>query len=121
MTYLEKISDLYQQMANGQMMEAFEQYYHESVVVKEPTGETRNGKDAQRKAIHQWQANIKEFHGGGHDSITANEQEGITMVRSWTDVTFQDGRRMSLSEIAHQKWENDQIVEESFYYFVPNQ
>ena len=41
---------------------------------------------------------------------------GITMVEAWADVTFQDGNRMKLEEIARQKWQGDQIIEERFYY-----
>jgi ketosteroid isomerase-like protein len=117
-TYLERAGDLYDMMAKGQTMEAFETYYHEDVVVKEPNGETRNGKAAQRKAITDWFDAVEEMHGGETEFVTSNEEEGVTMVQSFTDVTM-GGNRVPFREIAVQQWEGDQIIHEEFFYYVP--
>lgn len=118
MTYLEKAKDLYAMMDAGQVMEAFEKYYHEDVVVVEPTGETRRGKDAQRKAINEWMSAVEEMHGGETEWVTSNEEEAVTMVQSSTDVTMK-GKRSAMSEVAVQQWERDRIIREEFFYFVP--
>ncbi|PEN14908.1 hypothetical protein CRI94_01025 [Longibacter salinarum] len=118
MTYLERAKDLYAQMAEGKIMEAFERYYRDDVVVVEADGQERHGKDAQRKAIEEWLASVEEMHGGATEHVTSNEEEGVTMVQSFTDVTMH-GERMPFREIAVQEWEGDQIVRESFFYFVP--
>lgn len=120
MSYLEKAQDLQAKIAGGQVMEAFEEYYAENVVIVESTGDQRNGKEAQRQAIQQWFGSIKEFHGGGLRSLAANEETGVTTAETWTDVTFQDGNRFTMEEVAVQKWENGQIVHERFYYNVPS-
>ncbi len=120
MTHLEMAQDLYQQLGEGKTMEAFEKYYHDDVVIVEANGDTRDGKDAQRKAIGDWYTSVKEMHGGGTNTVTANEGEGITMVESWTDCTFQDGNRFKLEEVAVQKWKDGQIIHERFYYNMPN-
>lgn len=120
MSVLENASNLQQMMGQGQMMEAFEKYYHEEVVVQEANGEQRNGKSAQREAIQQWSQGIKEMHGGGVGAITANEEAEISTVESWVDVTFKDGNRIKMEEVAVQKWQNGQIVHERFYYNVPS-
>ena len=117
MTYLEKAADLQNQLAQGKVMEAFEQYYADNVRVTEvPTNEVREGKDAQREAIKQWMDSVQEEHDGGILSITSNEDQGITTVESWMDVTFKDGNRGKMTEVAVQKWKGDQIVDEKFYY-----
>jgi len=122
MSYLAKAQKLCQMMDSGQMMEAFEELYHEDVVIKEiPNGTVREGKAAQRKAIHEWQASLKEVHGGGTTSITADEEAGITTIESWFDATFQDGNRWKMEEVGVQKWKDGQIVEERFYYNMPSQ
>lgn len=114
--------DLYDRMGQGQIMEAFEEYYADNVQVTEvPTGETRNGKEAQRAAIQQWFGMVKEHHGGGYNSITANEDTNTTMVESWTDITTADGNRWKMQEVAVQTWENGKIVDEKFYYHMPGQ
>lgn len=120
MSYYNKAKDLYDMMGQGQVMEALEKHYAESVEVWEmPTGEVRNGKEAQRQAMAQWFGMIKEQHDGGYGSITSNEEERTTMVESWTDITMQDGNRMKMQEVAVQKWsEEGQIVKEQFYYHM---
>lgn len=116
MSYLEKAQSLYAMMDQGQMMEAFEKYYAENVTVIEANGEVREGKEAQRKALEGWTASLQEMHGGATEAITANEEARVTMVESWADVTFKDGTRIKMEEIAVQHWEGEQIVKERFYY-----
>ena len=120
MSYLENAQQLQQMMGQGQMMEAFEKYYHEDVKVTEvATGETRDGKDAQRQAIIGWQGMVKEFHNGGVDSICSDEENGVTTAETWMEVTFQDDNHIKMSEVAVQKWQDGQIIDEKFYYSMP--
>lgn len=118
MTYLERANDLYAMMDAGKVMEAFEKYYHEDVLIVEATGETRKGKDAQRKAINDWMSAVEEMHGGETEWVTSNEEEAVTMVQSSTDVTM-NGERSAMSEVAVQQWKGDQIIREEFFYFIP--
>ncbi len=120
MSVLENAQNLQGMMAEGKVMEAFEQYYDDNVQVYEmPTGEHRNGKAEQRKAIEGWFAMVKEHHGGGLKSIAANEETGVTTAETWTDFTPHEGGRMKMEEVAVQQWKNGKIVEERFYYNMP--
>ena len=74
MSYFEKAMDIYTMMGQGQMLEAFEKYYHDDVVMVEATGEVRKGKEASRKFEQDWLAGIQEVHGGGVNNIAANER-----------------------------------------------
>jgi len=103
----------------GQMLEAFEKYYHDDIVMVEATGEIREGKEVNLEFEKQWMSTIKEVHGGGVTAITSNEEDGITMSESWTEVTFKDGNRMKLEEAAVQRWKDDKIIHERFYYNMP--
>ncbi len=124
-TKIEKMSckkwahDLYDRMGQGQINEVFEQYYADNVVVVEGDGTVRNGKDAQREALKGWLESVEEHHGGGYTAITADEENQVTMVETWGDVTFKGGHRWKMEEVAVQKWEDGQIVHERFYYNVP--
>lgn len=116
MTYQEKAEDLYNMINSGKLMDAFEKYYHNDVVMVEATGDKREGKDASRDYEKKFLSSIKEFHGAGVGSIASNEDEKVTTVESWMDVTFQDGNRTKLEQVAVQQWEEDQIKHERFYY-----
>ena len=122
MTCLERLQDLNRLSAEGKTMEGFEKHYHENVTVTEmPTGEVRQGKNAQREAIQGWFGSVKEMHGGGVGAVTSNEEDQTTCCESWFDVTFADGNRMTMKEVGVQKWQDGQIIDEKFYYNMPGQ
>ncbi|GJM62616.1 SnoaL-like domain-containing protein [Persicobacter diffluens] len=120
MSNLENAQSLYSLMGEGKMMEAFEKFYAEDCEIIEANGETRKGKDEQRAALIDWETNmVKEMHGGGVGAITADEKNNITMVESWVDITNPQGQRFKMEEVAVQKWQNGQIIQERFYYNMP--
>ncbi len=116
MTYQEKAQDLYNMINSGQLLDAFDKYYHDDVVMIEATGDKREGKSANRQYEEKFLSSIKEFHGAGVGAIASNEEDKTTSVESWMDVTFQDGNRVKLEQVAVQHWDYDQIVNERFYY-----
>ena len=116
MSYYDKAKDIYNMLATGKLFEAFDKYYHNDVEVVEANGDTRKGKDQNRKFQEEFMGMIKEIHGMGVKSVTSNEKEATTMVESWMDVTYKNGKRLFSEEVAVQKWEGDQIIYERFYY-----
>ena len=116
MSYLDQAKELYGMIGQGQALDAFEKYYHNDVTMIEATGDVRSGKDLNRTYEQNFFSTVKEMHGGGVNAITSDEENGVTMVEAWMDVTFQDGNRIKMEEIARQKWQGDQIIEERFYY-----
>ncbi len=118
---LDRATDIYKMMGEGKMLEAFDKYYHDDVVMQEATGDVREGKATNRQFEEQWLASIAEYHGGGARAITSNEEARVTMVEAWADITFKDGNRMMLEEVAVQHWNEDGlIVRERFYYNAPS-
>jgi len=115
MTLREKALDIYNLVGQGQLLDAFDKYYADNVVMTEPRG-TREGKVLCREYEVQFLNSIKEFHGMEIKAITSDEEACITMHQTSMDVTFQDGNRMEMEQIGVQKWENGLIVHEQFYY-----
>ncbi len=116
MSYLAHATALQDMVLSGQLMEAFEKYYHEDVVMIEGSGESTAGKDANREREKAFLASISAFHGAGVTALTANEETKVSMAEVWMDVTCQDGNRVKLEQVTVQHWEGDTIVKERFYY-----
>ena len=116
MTYLNQAHQLYNMVNQGQILDAFEKYYHDDVVMIEATGHTRKGKAENREYEKKFVSSVKQVHGGGVHAITSDEKSGITMVESWMDVSFADGNRVKMEQVAVQKWDGDKIIHERFYY-----
>ena len=115
MTYKEKAQDIYNQLGQGNLLGAFDQYYHENVVMTEPMG-TREGKAACRAYEEQFLNSIQEFHGMEVKKLAADEDNAVVFLEVGMDVTFKDGNRVNMEQVAVQQWEGDKIVHERFYY-----
>lgn len=115
MSYKEKAEDIYQKLQQGQLLDAFDQYYGEDVVMTEPRG-TRKGKAECRKYEEQFLDSIKEFHSLEITNLASNEDKAVTFVESVMDVTFKDDQRAKMEQVAVQQWKGDYITHERFYY-----
>ncbi|MGB6153225.1 MAG: nuclear transport factor 2 family protein [Pricia sp.] len=115
MTYKEKAEDIYQQLQQGKLLEAFDQYYGEEVVMTEPRG-TRTGKAECRAYEEQFLDSIEEFHSLEIVNSGSNEDAGVTFIESIMDVTFKSGDRAKMEQVAVQRWKGNHIVHERFYY-----
>ena len=112
---MERATDLYQMVGMGQLIDAFEKYYAEYVVMEEPRG-TRKGKEACREAELQFLESVQEFHGMEIKAISEDDTKGKVLVEVSMDMTFKGDQRMVMEQVAVQQWENGQITHERFYY-----
>jgi hypothetical protein len=116
MSYAEKATELYNMINSGQLLDAFEKYYSEDVVMQEMGEEPRFGKAVNREYELKFVGSVEAVHGGGVDNITADENKAVVMVENWMDVTFKGGHRVKLEQVCVQEWNGDQIVKERFYH-----
>ena len=116
MSYLEKEQTLQDMVNQGQLLEAFDHYYHENVVMIEPNGQSTDGKVANRKREEAFLANVEAWHGGGVHKITSNETDQTTMTESWMDVSFKEGGKVKVEQVSVKQWEGENVIHERFYY-----
>ena len=116
MTNLDKARKIQDMIAKGQLLEAFDQYYHNDVVMQEAGEAPMEGKAANRAREEAFVGMIKEVHAAGVDSITANDETNTTAVESWMEFSTHDGNRMKMEQVAIQKWSEGQVIAEKFYH-----
>lgn len=117
MSNLQKAKDLHENYVNaGKLLEGFEKYYAENVVMQELGEEPRVGKEANRSREINFLQSIKEVHGAGILSFGEAVENNKTTVESWMDLTFSNGFRVKMQQVAVQTWENGLIVNETFYH-----
>ncbi len=115
MTLREKTQDIYNLMGEGKLLDAFDKYYGEEIVITEPRGTWMGFKEV-RAHEEEFLGMIKEFHGLEVKAITSDEEAGIVMHETTMDVTFQDGNRVNMEQVGVQRWKDGKIVHEKFYY-----
>lgn len=112
----EKAKNLQDLVLNGQLLDAFEKYYAEDVVMQENDHDPREGKEANRQYEEQFLGSIEEFHGAKVNSFAVNEDDG-KVVAEWTwDVKFKGVPRIEMNQVSVQTWKDGRVVHEKFYY-----
>lgn len=113
-TLLEKISNINDMILQGKALEAFEEYYHDDVIMQENDDQEFVGKEVNRKREEDFFASITEFRGAKPLKVTVGEN--TTMVEWHFDYTHKDWGIKNYTQIAVQDWKDGQIIKEKFYY-----
>jgi ketosteroid isomerase-like protein len=99
---------------SGKIMEAFEKYYADDLVMQENSEEPRKGKAENRKFEEQFMSSVEAFNGG---SVKASAVNGDVSFSEWEmDITFKGGTRTKMNQVAVRHWKNGKIVNERFFY-----
>ncbi|MES2124281.1 MAG: SnoaL-like domain-containing protein [Gemmatimonadota bacterium] len=114
MSTREAANDLVQLVTKGKLMEAFEKYYDEDVVMQENRKEPTVGKTANRVREEQFVGSVEAVHAMSAPSVVV---DGDDVVIHWIgDVTFKGGVRVAMDQLAQQTWKDGKIVRERFVY-----
>jgi ketosteroid isomerase-like protein len=99
---------------SGKIMDAFEKYYADDVVMQENSEEPRVGKAVNRKAEEEFMSSVEAFNGA---SVKASAVNGDVTFSEWEmDITFKGGKRVTMSQVAVRHWKNGKIAHERFFY-----
>lgn len=102
----------------GQIIEAFDRYYADDVVMQENAATPTAGKAANREREIKFLESIEQFHGA---QCLGSATAGDTSYSEWVlDVTFKGGVRVKLEQVAVRRWRHGQVVHERFYYNAGN-
>tara|TARA_R110002049_G_scaffold202967_3_gene373466 strand:+ start:1261 stop:1614 length:354 start_codon:yes stop_codon:yes gene_type:complete len=113
-TLIEKISTINDMIFQGKALEAFDEFYHDEVVMQENDGPEVIGKEVNRKREEDFFASITEFRGAKPLKVTVGEN--TTMVEWHFDYTHKDWGVKNYTQVAVQDWKDGKIIKEKFYY-----
>jgi hypothetical protein len=114
MSLREHVDELNGMILQGQILDAFDKFYAEDVVMEED-GDKREGFDENRAYEEQFVSALQEFHAGEVLSVAVNEDEGVAAVEWYMDMTLEGAGRVELQQVALQRWEDGKVVHERFY------
>lgn len=97
----------------GKILETFDKYYADDVVMTENGTNPRNGKAANRAYEVQFVNNV-EFHAASVGRVIV---DGDHSAVEWVfELTPKGGSRVTQRQVALQTWRNGQVVREDFYH-----
>jgi hypothetical protein len=98
----------------GNMMEAFEKFYAEDVIMQENELTPTIGKDANRKREEEFLNNIIDFRSA--QVLDVAHGDNLSMVKWAYDYTHKEWGTKKYTQVSVQHWRNGQIVKEQFFY-----
>lgn len=110
----ELVNELNQMILEGKILEAFDKFYADDIVMQDNNYPQRVGKAANRAYEEAFVNGIIEFRGARVENILLSD--GITVVEWWFDYTHKDYGVRNYKQVAVQRWKDGKIVEEKFYY-----
>ncbi len=116
MAFKDDVQQLQDMIFSGQLLEAFDKYYHEEVSLQENFEAPRVGKPANRAYEEQFLANIETFHGGAVTNLAVDEEKQVAFVESWMEVTFKGAEKVKMGQVSVQQWKDGQVFHERFYH-----
>ena len=108
------VDQLNQMILEGKILEAFEKFYADDVVMQDNDYPVRVGKDVNRQYEEAFVNGLTAFRGAKVHNVIISD--GIAVVEWWMDFTHKDYGDRNYRQVAVQRWKNGKIVEEKFYY-----
>jgi hypothetical protein len=107
-------SELNQMILKGQILEAFDRFYGDDVVMQENSLDPTVGKAANRAREEQFVGSVAELHEIKVDRTGAN---GDTTFSVWViDATYKGGPRVRQEQVAVRTWKDGKVVREQFFH-----
>jgi hypothetical protein len=98
----------------GKIMDGYEAFYSDDVVMQENNDPPCLGKDANRERQYKFFSLVKEVH-----SVTL-VGTAVTDNRAYSewdyDLSFNDDLRYRLVEVAVRQWSHGKVIHERFYW-----
>lgn len=115
MTFKEQVQAVIDGILAGKILETFEEWYADDIIMSENSIDDRIGKEANRAYEEAFVANV-DFHGAQVGRVIIDE-EGQQAAVEWTfDMTPKGGERVVYTQVAVQSWRDGKVYREIFYY-----
>ena len=108
------LNELNSFVLNGKMMDAFEKYYHEDVVMQENHLPPTVSKNANHERELQFLDNVTEFRSAEVKGIGIGEN--ISFVIWKYDYTHKHWGVRDYTQVSIQEWKDGKIIRETFFY-----
>jgi hypothetical protein len=107
-------NELNEGILTGRALDVFDKFYAEDVVMQENSDAPFVGKSFNRKREEEFFSSIAEFHGA---KLLGSAVAADRSFSEWLlDVTFKNGARVKLEQVAVRQWKDGHVVHERFYY-----
>jgi ketosteroid isomerase-like protein len=112
----ENVEELNQMILEGNILEAFEKFYAEDIVMQDNETPAREGKSTCRKFEEEFVNNLTAFRGAKVRNVFISEDAGVAAIEWDFDYTHKDWGDRNYTQVSVQRWKDGKIVSEKFMY-----
>ncbi len=116
MSLRDRVNELNDLILQGRILDAFEKFYADDVVMQENDEEERVGKDVNRAFEEAFVNGLTEFRGARVEHVAVDEEAGVAFTEWFFDFTHKDWGPRTYHQVARQLWKDGRIVHERFYH-----
>jgi hypothetical protein len=110
----QNVESLNNMILEGRILDAFEKFYDDEVVMQDNNHPAREGKTINREYEKAFVEGLTEFRGARVLNTVISDDLAVT--EWWFDYTHSEYGDRNYRQLAVQRWKNGRIVEEKFYY-----
>lgn len=110
----QNVEHLNQMILEGKILDAFEKFYAEEVVMQDNDYPARVGKEINRSYEEAFVNGLTEFRGA--KVLNTLLSDDLAVTEWFFDYTHKDYGTRTYRQLAVQRWKDGKIVEEKFYY-----
>jgi len=110
----QSLNDLNNLVLEGKMLDAFEKYYHDDVVMQENESAPTVSKDVNRQREIEFLNNITDFRGASVEGIAIGDN--LSSVIWKYDYTHKEWGVRAYTQVSVQHWKDGKIIKEQFIY-----
>ena len=113
----ERVNEVIIGIVTGRILETFDEFYDENVVINEDGLSEQVGKATNRAYKEKFLNGLDAFHGAKATSVVV---DGHKAAVEWKiEITPKGGSRMTLKQLAFQTWGDGKIIHETNYRLLP--
>jgi hypothetical protein len=111
---VEKLNTL---IKEGKIMEAFEKYYSEDVVIQVNGNHPITGKEQNRKREMIFLQEIEKLNSADINSVTFGGKDDNVSMTEWAiNIENKEGIKKTIYRVNVQHWKDDKIINEKLYF-----
>jgi hypothetical protein len=110
----QSLHELNNLVLQGKMLDAFEKYYHDDVVMQENESAPTVSKEANRQREIEFLNNIADFRGAEVKGIAVGDN--LSTVIWQYDYTHKEWGVRNYTQVSIQHWKDGKIIKEQFIY-----
>jgi ketosteroid isomerase-like protein len=115
-TIKENVQKLNEMILEGRILDAFDKFYADDVVMRDNEGSPREGKDVCRQFEEDFVNNLTAFRGAEVKNVLISEDAGIATVEWDFDYSHREWGDRKYTQVAVQRWSDGKIINEQFLY-----